>query len=150
MSSGYSVIRLVVCIECLHYFETSKKKPEVRHHELLECVSTPLIKLAAENASEWAVNKPYAVVLLQIVATAIGTSMHVLCCVVSLTEQLLGCEGDMKPILAPLVTQLNQEFSEDHLVNNECGHWVVRRLLAIDTERLDKSGQSTGRVHCAC
>eukprot|EP00731_Ephydatia_muelleri_P017988 Em0011g28a len=100
----------------------SKKKPEVRHHELLECVSTPLIKLAAENASEWAVNKPYAVVLLQIVATAIG---------------------DMKPILAPLVTQLNQEFSEDHLVNNECGHWVVRRLLAIDTERLDKSGQTS-------
>lgn len=70
--------------------------------------------------------------------------------VVRLTEQFLDSEGDVRPILAPLATQLNQEFSEEHLVNDECGHWVVRRLLAIDAERLDKSGQSTGRVHCAC
>ena len=69
------------------------------------------------------------------------------CCVVSLlTKQLLHCKGDMTSILAPLATQLNQEFSEEHLVNNECGHWVVRRLLAIETERLDKSGQSIGSI----
>lgn len=35
-------------------------------------MSGPLIELAAKNASEWVVNKPCAVLLLQIVATAIG------------------------------------------------------------------------------
>ena len=48
----------------------------MRNRELLECISGPLIELAAKNACEWAVNKPYAVLLLQIVATAIG----MLCC----------------------------------------------------------------------
>ena len=51
---------------------SSKKSSEVRHRELLEGVSSPLLQLAGEGAGEWAVSKPHAPLLLQIAASLPG------------------------------------------------------------------------------
>ena len=56
----------------VRYSLCSKKLADVRHGELLEGVSAPLLQLAGRKAVEWAQSKPHAPLLLQIAASLPG------------------------------------------------------------------------------
>ena len=59
----------------------SKKSSAVRHKELLEGVSAPLLQLAGERAGKWAQSKPHSPLLLQIAASFSGVCVCACVCV---------------------------------------------------------------------
>ena len=90
----------------------SKKPQDTRWAELRSAISPPLIKLASEKAVEWACQKPMAPLLIEV---------------------SLSASGDVIPIYDSLVKGL--EISGDtSLVQDPCGHWVLKRLIASERE----------------
>ena len=73
-SMAYSIIIDVLMYNCpIPLFYCISKKPhEVRHKELLEGISAPLLRLAGERAGEWAQSKPHAPLLLQLASSLRG------------------------------------------------------------------------------
>ena len=74
---NYIILCMIVSVSCCEYFLVqthphSKKSSEVRHRELLEGVSSPLLQLAGERAGQWALSKPYSPLLLEIAASLPG------------------------------------------------------------------------------
>lgn len=110
----------------------SKKPADVRWSELREAVSGPLIELATLRATEWSRSKPHAPLLIQISASATGTNT-----IPSLYHtHTLSLAGDVTPLHQSLCGSLSVDpdhLMDDttHLVNDDCGHWTVRRILAL-------------------
>ena len=90
----------------------SKKPQDSRWAELRSNIAPSLIELASDKALEWACQKPMAPLLIQIAASA---------------------GGDATPIYKSLAEGL-ETSSDDGLVCDPCGHWVLKKLIANETE----------------
>ena len=121
---------------CKHTHPHSKKSSEVRHRELLEGVSGPLLQLAGERAGQWALSKPHSPLLLEIAASlpggwVEGGGASYMCLLTSLA---LSLTGPLNQLFNPLLDLLAMTFDpDDHLVVHPCGHWVVKRLLGSES-----------------
>ena len=116
----------------------TKKPVETRHKELLEGVANQLIGVASENAVEWTLTSQYAPVLLEI-ATALA-SCELATPITTPTHCLIPVD-DLSPLYEPLLQRLSEpEEGEEDLVQHPCGHWVIKKLIAV----------KEGKGQCVC
>ena len=97
------------------YLTLSKKPRDTRWAELRSSISQHLIKLASVKAVEWACQKSLGPLLIEIVRSAIGDVSLIYCSL---------CERLREPVE-------EEEEEGGHLVSDPCGHWVLKRLLAV-------------------
>lgn len=86
----------------------SKKPQDVRWTELREGISPQLIELASKKAVSWSREKSISQLLLQVVYSA---------------------TGDVCPVYEALCKALSDQFGDEHLVTDGCGHLTIKRLL---------------------
>ena len=90
------------------------------------------------------------------------STMYVLCMLASSHEGFqalsLLSTGDVRPIYESLCHSLavdlhdrmeEEEMEDGHLVTDECGHWTVRRLLAL-ADKDNNAGMRVGGVSVQC
>ncbi|XP_043917023.1 pumilio homolog 3 isoform X2 [Protopterus annectens] len=103
----------------------SKKDTEIRHHELLEAISPPLLKYLQEHSREIVMNKATCVLVTDILGSAIG---------------------DLQPAMDAVVEIAAEEFvpggkdGEMHIAEHPAGHLVLKWLLEQD-EKLKEAGR---------
>lgn len=97
---------------------TSKKDPVVRHTELLNQFSAPLIASLAENTESLSYDNSATLTLC---AAAVSATC------------------DVKPLLQSIASLAEPEFDEDHLVNKTNGHVIFRNLLQHEKTKQDFS-----------
>ncbi|XP_003387437.1 PREDICTED: pumilio homolog 3-like [Amphimedon queenslandica] len=112
----------------------SKKPQDIRWAELRAAISPPLIKLISENVVEWACEKPLAPLVIETVRSAVGDVTPIYTTLINegLTRPLDTDHGinDSDQMITDLVADSNQ----CHLIGDPCGHWVLKKLIAINRE----------------
>ncbi|XP_044143039.1 pumilio homolog 3-like [Bufo gargarizans] len=111
----------------------SKKDPSVRHRELLEAVSGPLLKYLEENIQD---------LVLQ----------NAMCVVV--TNTLLYALGDSQPVMSAIASIAAEDFvpggkdGELHIAEHPAGHLVLKWLLKQDKDLKEqgKEGSFAGTL----
>ncbi|XP_077105246.1 pumilio homolog 3 [Ranitomeya variabilis] len=106
----------------------SKKDPAVRHRELLEAVSGPLLKHLEENIQD---------LVLQ----------NAMCTMV--TNTLLYAEGDSQAVMSAIASIAAQDFvpggkdGELHLAEHPAGHLVLKWLLKQDKDLKERGKEAS-------
>ncbi|XP_072260311.1 pumilio homolog 3 isoform X2 [Pyxicephalus adspersus] len=106
----------------------SKKDPEVRHQELLEAISAPLLKYLQANIKEL-------------------VFQNAMCTMI--TNILLYALGDPQPVMSAIATIAAEEFvpggtdGELHIAEHPAGHLVLKWLL-----KQDKDLKEQGKEGC--
>ncbi|XP_062455616.1 pumilio homolog 3 [Rhea pennata] len=103
----------------------SKKNTELRRHELLEAISSPLLEYLQEHTQEVVMDKSSFVLVADILGTALGNIQPTLDAIANLaTEELVpgGCDGQL------------------HIAEHPAGHLVLKWLIEQD-EKMRDSGK---------
>ncbi|XP_063770025.1 pumilio homolog 3 isoform X2 [Pseudophryne corroboree] len=106
----------------------SKKDPAVRHRELLEAISGPLLKYLGENLQD---------LVLQ----------NAMC--VMVTNILLYAVGDTQPVMSAIASMAAEDFvpggkdGELHIAEHPAGHLVLKWLI-----KQDKDLKENGKEEC--
>ncbi|KFP80293.1 Pumilio domain-containing protein KIAA0020, partial [Acanthisitta chloris] len=103
----------------------SKKNTELRRRELLEAISSPLLKYLEEHTKEVVVDKATFVLVADILRTALGDIQPALDAIANLAAEELvpgGCDGQL------------------HIAEHPAGHLVLKWLIEQD-EKMKESGK---------
>ncbi|NWR04434.1 PUM3 protein, partial [Paradoxornis webbianus] len=103
----------------------SKKNTELRRHELLEAISSPLLKYLQEHTQEVVTDRAAFVLVADILGTALGDIQPALDAIAKLAAEELvpgGCDGQL------------------HIAEHPAGHLVLKWLLEED-EKMKESGK---------
>ena len=124
----------------------TKKSADIRRKELLEGVSSPLLTLAATNVVKWAQSSPHAPLLLEIAESLSG----MLCKSIDshVRDPLPPRSGNLSPLYQPLLEVLCEGDGGRELTQHACAHWVIKKLIAIDSSK--ESGVYMCVRTCAC
>nr|XP_033781194.1 pumilio homolog 3 [Geotrypetes seraphini]XP_033781203.1 pumilio homolog 3 [Geotrypetes seraphini] len=101
----------------------SKKDAEIRHQELLEAISPPLIKYLQENAQEMVMDKATCVLVANILESA---------------------HGDFQPVMDSIADLAAEEFvpggkdGKLHMAEHPAGHLVLKWLIEQDKKIEEK------------
>ncbi|NXO29838.1 PUM3 protein, partial [Cisticola juncidis] len=110
----------------------SKKNPELRRHELLEAISSPLLEYLQEHTQEVVTDKATFVLVTDILRTALVDIQPALDAIATLAAEELvpgGCDGQL------------------HIAEHPAGHLLLKWLIQQD-EKMRESGKevSFGRT----
>uniref|UniRef100_A0A8C5TNG4 Pumilio RNA binding family member 3 n=1 Tax=Malurus cyaneus samueli TaxID=2593467 RepID=A0A8C5TNG4_9PASS len=103
----------------------SKKNTELRRHELLEAISSPLLEYLQEHTQEVVIDKATFVLVADILRTALGDIQPALDAIANLAAEELvpgGCDGQL------------------HIAEHPAGHLVLKWLIEQD-EKMKESGK---------
>ncbi|XP_030049679.1 pumilio homolog 3 [Microcaecilia unicolor] len=101
----------------------SKKDAEIRHQELLEAISPPLIKYLQENAQEMVMDKATCILVANILESAYG---------------------DLQPVMDSIASLAAEEFvpggkdGKLHMAEHPAGHLVLKWLIEQDKKIAEK------------
>nr|XP_013801042.1 PREDICTED: pumilio domain-containing protein KIAA0020 homolog [Apteryx mantelli mantelli] len=103
----------------------SKKNVELRRHELLEAISSPLLEYLQEHTQEVVMDKSTFVLVADILGAALGDIQPALDAIANLAAEELvpgGCDGQL------------------HIAEHPAGHLVLKWLIEQD-EKMRESGK---------
>lgn len=100
--------------------EFSKKDTNVRHDELLDVVSKPLLKIVIDNTKELVSDNNSLLFLLTILSHAKGDTTKALEAVAEICAEKMN----------------NSSLGDLHIVEHPAGHITLKKLIAMDKEKM--------------
>ena len=114
-------------------FNFSKKPQDARWAELRAAISPHLVNLISEKVIEWACEKPLAPLVIETVRSAIGDVTPIYSKLINEGLMRLLCISDTDHGINDS-NQMITDSDQHHLISDPCGHWVLKKLLAVHRE----------------